>query len=242
MNKKKLKKSRFNATIKSLKKVSTHFVTAIVPAYNEEKTIKDVISVLKLSIVDEIIVVDDGSLDKTSQVAKLLGVKVIKHKRNFGKGMAMKTGVKNAKGNILVFLDADLKSLTPKKVNSLIRPLKSDEADFVKSYYSRYNSKTGTSIFLYRPLLRKLFHGVDFVHPVSGQISGKKSFFDEIVFRNDYGIDISILLDAVFRGLRIKEICLGKLSHRKKSARQIEHISNQVIDAIIEKAHIYRKF
>jgi glucosyl-3-phosphoglycerate synthase len=215
---------------------SKPFVTAVIPAHNEESTIKKVIRVIKGSDADEIIVVSDGSSDRTASIARKEGVKVISHKKNLGKGAAMKTGVDNARGNIIVFLDADLKSLTPKQVNMLISPVKNNKVDFVKSYYSHYKSKTGTSFFLYRPLLRKLFEGADFTHPVSGQICGRRSFFDRIEFRNDYGIDISILIDAISHKLKIEEICLGKLIHRQRDVVQVEKIADEVILAILEKS------
>ncbi|MBI2129569.1 glycosyltransferase [Candidatus Woesearchaeota archaeon] len=217
------------------------FVSAVIPAYNEEKTITKVIETIKKSRVNEIIVVDDGSKDKTYEKAKLSGVKVIKHKRNMGKGAAMRTGVENAKGNIIVFIDADIESLTPQKANMLIDPILKNEADFVKSYFSQYKSKTGTSIFLYKPLLKHLFSATGFTHPVSGQIAARKRFFERIEFRNDYGIDISILVDAVKQSLRIKEVCLGELKHRKRTAHDVEKIADTVIATILEKAGIIRE-
>ncbi|MDO8741134.1 MAG: glycosyltransferase [Candidatus Woesearchaeota archaeon] len=217
------------------------FVSVIIPAYNEEKTIRKVIETVKKSKVNEIIIVDDGSKDKTYEKAKLSGVKVIKHKRNVGKGMAMRTGVENAKGNIIVFVDADIESLTPQKVNMLIDPILKNEADFVKSYFSQYKSKTGTSIFLYKPLLKHLFSATGFTHPVSGQIAARKRFFGRIEFRNDYGIDISILVDAVKRNLRIKEVCLGELKHRKRTVHDVEKIADTVIATILEKAGVIRE-
>ena len=195
-----------NRSLEKLERMlSRDFVSVVIPAYNEEATIRRVIETAKDADTDEIIVVDDGSKDRTSRIAAKAGARVIKHSKNMGKGAAMSTGVENSRGNMIVFLDADLRSLTPASINRLIRPLKDDDADFVKSYYSQYRSKTGTSFFLYRPLLRKLFNNIDFTHPVSGQISGRRSFFERIEFRDDYGTDISILLDAVKQKQRVKE-------------------------------------
>lgn len=217
------------------------FASAIIPAYNEEKTINKVIEIIKKSGVDEIIVVDDGSTDKTYEKAKNTNIRVIRHKRNMGKGAAMRTGVENAKGNIIVFIDADIESLTPQKINMLINPILKNEADFVKSYFSQYKSKTGTSIFLYKPLLKHLFSATGFTHPVSGQIAARKRFFESIEFRNDYGIDISILVDAIKRNLRIKEVCLGELKHRKRTVHDVEKIADTVIATILEKAGVIKE-
>lgn len=216
-------------------------VTAIIPAYNEEKTIKKVIKAVKKSMVDEIIVVDDGSTDKTFRTAKKEGVNVVRHKNNMGKGAAMRTGLKNARGNIIVFIDGDLKSLDAEKVNMLIGPILKNEADFVKSYFYPYKTKTGYSIFLYKPLIKYLFDTTGFVHPVSGQIAGRKNFFNSIEFRNDYGTDISILIDAIKHNLRIKEVCLGQLLHKKRTIKEVELIADMVIRTILEKAGIFKQ-
>lgn len=78
----------------------------IIPAYNEEKAIPLVIEEY-LDKVDEIIVVDDGSSDKTYDIAKAYNVKVYRHEKNMGKVSALRTGVANASGDVIVFTDAD---------------------------------------------------------------------------------------------------------------------------------------
>ena len=83
-------------------------ITAIIPAYNEEKNIREVISNVK-NYVDEIIVIDDGSQDKTSEEAKKANL-VLRHIVNLGKGVALKTGVIAAlkrKADIIIMIDAD---------------------------------------------------------------------------------------------------------------------------------------
>jgi len=83
-------------------------ISVIVPAFNEEKSLSDVLSKLKgLETIDEIIVVDDGSRDNTAQVAQDLGARIISHPYNMGNGAAVKTGVRNATGDVLLFLDGD---------------------------------------------------------------------------------------------------------------------------------------
>lgn len=91
----------------------------IVPAYNEEKRIKKVLEKLMAGFEDyEIIVVDDGSKDMTGEIAKSLGVIVVRHERNIGKGGAIRTGFLHAKGSIVGFVDADesIAALDIKKV------------------------------------------------------------------------------------------------------------------------------
>ena len=109
-------------------------VTVIIPAYNEKRTIREVVkTVKKVKEVDEIVVVDDGSTDGTSKEIRDLGIKIIRHKRNMGKGAAMKTGLKHAKGEVILFIDADLENIASSKVRSLIKPVLDGKADFSKS-------------------------------------------------------------------------------------------------------------
>lgn len=114
-------------------------VSAIICAYNEENTIKDVIlSVSKSIIVSEIIVVNDGSSDKTKQIIEELKKEVeitdIHFSENKGKGYAMAIGVEYATFEIIVFVDADLSNITTTHISQLINPFINNEADMVLGY------------------------------------------------------------------------------------------------------------
>ncbi|MGB3564074.1 MAG: glycosyltransferase family 2 protein [Thermoanaerobaculia bacterium] len=99
-------------------------VAAIVPAYNEEETLTDVLSVLRSSeLVDEIIVVSDGSDDRTAQVAQALGVRAIELEHNHGKGVAMAVGVIHTRAPVLVFVDGDILNLSDYLLRQLIEPV-----------------------------------------------------------------------------------------------------------------------
>lgn len=111
-------------------------VSAIICAYNEEKTLKDVIlSVSESLIVSEIIVVNDGSSDSTKKIIeelqKEIEITAIHLAENKGKGYAMATGVENSTGEIIVFIDADLSNLKEEHFEQLISPIFNNEADMV---------------------------------------------------------------------------------------------------------------
>jgi glycosyltransferase involved in cell wall biosynthesis len=88
---------------------SRHRFTIVIPAYNEEKRLAPTLEALKREFADEaeIIVVDDGSADRTSQVAASYGVKVVRLPSNKGKGAAVKSGFSSAAGRVVGFVDAD---------------------------------------------------------------------------------------------------------------------------------------
>ena len=143
------KKSTFNihpidGGLSSLSQPSeTPDVSIIIPAYCEEETIAEVLQrVLKISWSIgnvEIIVIDDGSTDNTAQkVAAFPFVKYIQHPHNLGKGAAIRTGIQNARGKILVIQDADLEYL-PEYIPSLVEPIAEGSMDIV--YGSRFKGR-----------------------------------------------------------------------------------------------------
>ena len=100
-------------------------VSAVVPAYNEVPRIARVLTVLlSHSAISEVIVVDDGSTDATSEVAKRSGVRtVIRHEKNRGKGAAMESGVIASQGDIIFFCDADIVGLSHRIIDDILEPV-----------------------------------------------------------------------------------------------------------------------
>jgi len=110
-------------------------LSIIIPAYNEKDTIEEIIKRIKAvdlkGLEKEIIVVDDGSKDGTREIIKTIsGIKYIFHEKNVGKGGAIKTGFKNATGDILIIQDADLE-YDPNEYVRLLNPILSGRADVV---------------------------------------------------------------------------------------------------------------
>ena len=100
-------------------------VSCIICAYNEEPRIGDVLKVvINHPLLDEIIVVDDGSIDNTSREAlEFKGIKIIRHKKNLGKSCSMLDGCNNVKNDVIMFLDADLDGLTHDNITQLVKPV-----------------------------------------------------------------------------------------------------------------------
>ena len=103
-------------------------VAAIIPAFNEEGNIGNVLRVLRLvPEVDQVIVVNDGSWGRTSEVGRTFGATVVDLHENMGKGAAMKAGVEHADADVVQFLDADLIGLTVAHVRALLQPILDEE-------------------------------------------------------------------------------------------------------------------
>jgi HAD superfamily phosphoserine phosphatase-like hydrolase len=207
-------------------------ITCIIPAYNEESTIASVLRIVKkVRSIDQILVVDDGSIDRTYINAKSEKVKVIRHEINMGKGAAIKTGVAHSSGDILLFLDADLSSLTPKKITSILRPLATDEADFVKTSFTR--SRGRVTELVAKPLFRVLFPFMNFSQPLSGQFAIRKDLISGLKIDDKWGVDIQILLQAMKKGVRIAEVDIGRLRHKKQPIGSLAIMSEEVIRSIL---------
>jgi glycosyltransferase involved in cell wall biosynthesis len=110
-------------------------ISAIICAYNEEKTIKEVVTAVSDFFFDEVIVVNDGSTDGTDRILQQIKdfptLKYISLPNNMGKGYAMATGVENSTGEIIVFIDADLSNVKDEHFEQLITPVFNNEADMV---------------------------------------------------------------------------------------------------------------
>lgn len=128
-------------------------VVAIVAAFNEAETIAGVTKVLVGSkLFDDVLVVDDGSKDKTSEVAAKAGATVITLKKNGGKGNAMNVGVEKSKADIIFFADADILGLTKEHIASLLDPVIKGEAAMAAGVRDRGEPMTGIAM-RYLPLL-----------------------------------------------------------------------------------------
>ena len=115
-------------------------LTVIIPAYNERDTIGEILDrVRKMGMADEILVVDDGSMDGTREFLRNVDgqgpIRVILHERNQGKGAAVVTGIRNARGDVLLIQDADLE-YDPREYPVLLKPIEEGIADVV--YGSRF--------------------------------------------------------------------------------------------------------
>ncbi len=213
-------------------------VSVIIPAYNEENTVGHVVKVVKsINYIKEVIVVDDGSTDQTAVAAGEAGAVVINHLKNKGKGSAIKTGFNSSKGDIVVFLDADLHNLTSNQVENIINPILNGEADITKTKFKRESGRV--TELTAKPLLNFFFPEIKFDQPLSGQFAAKRSFLNKINLEDDYGVDVGIILDADVMGMKVKEVDIGKIDHVLSSLTELNVVANEVVRTIVDRATTY---
>ncbi|MEY4615198.1 MAG: Glucosyl-3-phosphoglycerate synthase [Pseudomonadota bacterium] len=215
-------------------------ITVIIPTLNEEKRIGEIIRYVKTKpIVTEIIVIDDGSTDNTFNIAKKEGAKVYLSSL-LGKGASMHDGLVRSKNEKVLFLDGDIFNFSNELIDSMIQPLLSEEADFVKGKFHRASGRV--TELTAKPLLKIFFPELlAFEQPLGGIIAANRDFLNNIKFENDYGVDIGLLIDVSQLGARITEIEVGYLDHDHQPLEALSKMSLQVVRTILTKASKYRR-
>ena len=179
-------------------------ISVLVPAYNEEKGISNVLSLLKqCNFIDEIIVINDGSTDQTlNQIGRFNDIKIINLRRNHGKGFAIATGIKRVKNEIIIFIDADLINLKTFHIKKLVKYLVNN----------KYRSSIGYPDFFKIGNLLK-------------PIAGERAYFrkDLLPFLREIkkkGYGLELYLNYVFRNKKTKVFSLKGVTNLLKHDKQ----------------------
>lgn len=183
-------------------------VTAVIPAYNEEQTIAGVVNCIKgIDKIQKVIVVSDGSTDRTAEIARECGADVIELNENIGKGGAIKAGINECGTEIILFLDADLIGLTGKHVLNLIEPVIDNKTDMTIGIF-----KNGRMV---TDLAQK-------VTPyLSGQRAIKKTIIDRIpnIDITRYGVEVALTKYVEKSSARVMEVDLPDMTHVTKEEK-----------------------
>ena len=231
-------------------------VTVCLPALDEAATISAICAtlareLLSTGLIDELLVIDSGSTDGTPERATGAGAKV--HAvgailpeldpgpRPSGKGEALWRSLAVATGDIVVWIDADIRDFQASFVTSLIAPLLADPAlVMTKGFYERpVEGEAGggrVTELGARPLLRLLYPRLSgMIQPLSGEYAIRRSVAYELPFLTGYGVDAGLLIDLVhLRGLEaIAQVDLGTRIHRNRSLLELGRTSFEVMHGIL---------
>ena len=198
-------------------------VSLCLPALNEEKTIGQEIVILKAELcdryplLDEIAVIDSGSTDKTCEIAASFGADVYiasehlpEEGQQRGKGENLWKALYLLKGDIIVYIDADIKNIHPRFVYGLLGPLIQDrEVHYVKAFYDRPIAYSGVlrptgggrvTEILIRPLFSLFYPELAAIlQPLSGEYAGRRSILEQIPYPVGYGVETAMLIDIYQR-------------------------------------------
>jgi phosphoserine phosphatase len=210
-------------------------ISVVIPVLNESLTIGKVISfALQSAQVGEVIVVDDGSIDETAELARAAGAAVLTSTL-LGKGASMEDGMRGSHGDVILFLDGDLSGLREDLIERMSRPIIEGQADFVKARFTRTAGRVTT--LTARPLLQVFFPElVRFEQPLGGIIAARRTVLENLRFETDYGVDVGLLIDAAAHGAHVVEVDIGHIEHDSHPLEVLGDMATQVVRTLLDRA------
>lgn len=236
-------------------------ISLAMPALNEEETVGCVIHTIKETLVqrvpllDEIVLIDSDSSDRTREIAADLGVPVHIHQQvlpelgaRSGKGEALWKSLYLTCGDIIVWIDTDIANIHPRFVYGLVGPLiHHPEVQFVKGFYRRplkvdnkLQAGGGGRVteLTARPLLNLFFPELSgIIQPLSGEYGGRRGALEQMVFSSGYGVEIGLLIDVFEKyGLSaIAQVDLQERIHHNQPLESLSKMSFAIIQTVVRR-------
>ncbi len=226
------------------KAAGDHRISVCLPARDEAATVGDVVAEIPDELADEIVVVDDGSSDLTAAIATGAGARVVSIDAA-GKGAAMRRGLVETTGDIVVYLDADVRNFSPHFVIGLVGPLLADDdVAFVKACYDRPvpdgpGGGGRVTELMAKPLLALLFPELPaFRQPLAGEVAARRDLLERLPFAEGYAVDLALLLDAISMAgtAAVAEVDLGVRVHRNRPLAELAPQAEAIMRAALERA------
>jgi glucosyl-3-phosphoglycerate synthase len=231
-------------------------VSVVLPARDEESTVGDIVAAIRRDLVehtplvDEVLVVDSNSTDATAQRAREAGARVVAQGEVLshlppltGKGEALWKGLAASKGDIVVYIDSDLRSFGAHYVSGLVGPLLVDaDTHFVKATYERpYIGSDGVAQqggggrvteLVARPLLNMFWPELaGFAQPLGGEYAARREVLEQVPFVTEYGVEFGLLVDLLHLvGLdAMAQVDLGHRTHTHQSIPALGRMAGQIM-------------
>lgn len=245
----------------ALKEKRGSTISLALPALNEEQTVGKVISTVKAALMDnvplldEIVLIDSNSTDRTRQIAEELGIPVFIHQQILpelggrpGKGEALWKSLLVTQGDIIAWIDTDIVNIHPRFVYGIIGPLLRDRhIQFVKGFYRR-PLKVGSKIqaggggrvteLAARPLLNLFYPELSgVIQPLSGEYAGRRSALENLVFFSGYGVETGLLIEIFEQyGLQaLAQVDLLERIHHNQELEALSKMSFAIIQTVLRK-------
>ena len=242
-------------------------VSLVLPALNEEETIGVIVErarrelVDRHPLVDELLVIDSDSSDRTREVAAEAGARVVVHQNVLtrygsftGKGEALWKSLYETCGDIVVWADTDVRNWHPRMVYGTVGPLIAEERiQYVKGYYRRPIVEGGVlkeggggrvTELVARPLLNLFFPELSgLIQPLSGEYAGRRSLLETLPFFTGYAVEIGHLIDVADRcGLEgLGQVDLERRIHRNQELEGLSRMSFVILQAVMKRLEERRK-
>jgi glucosyl-3-phosphoglycerate synthase len=237
-------------------------VSVVLPALNEQETVGSIVATIRRDLmdgedplVDELVVIDSGSHDDTAHVASAAGAQIIRRDDVLprlpavpGKGEAMWRSLAATSGDVIVFIDADLRSFTPAYVVGLLGPLLTDPTvSLVKAMYERPYDSGSTLVhagggrvteLVARPLLNLHWPELSgVVQPLAGEYAARRALLERLPFPCGYGVEFALLADTLeLLGLdAIAQVDLGVRLHRHHDERRLGRMAGEILQTAYDR-------
>ena len=230
-------------------------VSVCIPARNEAATIgaivEGIVSTLTLDgggvpLVDEVVVVDDGSTDGTGAIAARAGARVVGgDTASGGKGQAMRVALHEAEGDLVAFVDGDVTNFGPHFVVGLLGPLLTDDATtVVKGFYRRPLNGAAdgggrVTELMARPVIDLLFPALAVIRqPLAGETAAPRWVFEKCILADGYAVELALLIDAAshFGVETIAQVDLGVRAHRNRPLSELRPQATDILAAALARS------